>query len=75
MIQPPLIVRVYDRNIIVSMLGMSLMAKFRRREDRRGLLISEYLQDDRETRTWRSDFLAIAWREANAKARELGWIV
>jgi hypothetical protein len=75
MIPPPLIVRVYDRNIVVSMLGMSLMAKFRRREDRPGLLISEYLQDDRETRTWRSDFLAIAWREANAKARELGWIV
>jgi hypothetical protein len=33
------------------------------------------LKDDPLATMTASDFLALAWRAANAKARELGWIV
>jgi hypothetical protein len=36
---------------------------------------SNYMTDDAEAPISRTEFHALAWRAANEKARELGWIV
>lgn len=36
---------------------------------------SDFMLDDRDAPISPAEFLARAWRAANAKARELGWIV
>jgi hypothetical protein len=36
---------------------------------------SNYMADDAEAPISRTEFHALAWRAANEKARELGWIV
>jgi len=36
---------------------------------------SDYTEDDKEAAISRNEFIALAWDAANAKARELGWIV
>jgi hypothetical protein len=71
----PLIVKVQDQSIVVSMLGTGQVVTFRKSERGPGLLISEYLYDDREGPISRRGFLGLAWREAKHKARQLGWIV
>lgn len=71
-----LVYQIHGNNLIVTLPGTSycvtywkpeteprLIAKSFPRENEKGALVSQ------------TEFLAAAWRLANEKARELGWIV
>ena len=68
-------VEVRDDEIIVTMPGTSFRAKYRKRKDTRWLIASDYMPYDPAASSERGEFLARARKAANAKARELGWIV
>ena len=62
-------VEARDRDIIVTMPGTNLRVVYRK-PDRAPQLVArlDYLQNQQE-------FLTLAWKLANDKARELGWIM
>jgi hypothetical protein len=69
-------VDVVDDEIIVSLPGTSYNVTYFKRANSPQLLARNISQtDDLRTPVRLSDFLARAWRVANGKARELGWIV
>jgi hypothetical protein len=69
-------VDVVDDEIIVSLPGTSYSVTYFKRASSPQLLARNISQtDDLRTPVRLSDFLARAWRVANGKARELGWIV
>ena len=65
---------VQGPDIFVAMRGTCLRMKYRK-EDAPWLVAREYGPDDPDAPVTLSEFRALAWVAANAKARELGWIV
>ena len=65
---------VVDDEIIVSLPGTNYSVTYFKRADSPQLADISHTDDLRSPITV-SDFLSRAWRVANDKARELGWIV
>ena len=61
-------------NIIVTMSGTSFRVAYRTEGDA-WLVVSHRFRDDADAPITRVEFLVRAWKAANDKARELGWIV
>jgi hypothetical protein len=70
-----LYVEVQGNKIIVAMAGTRFHVSYRKLEREPGLTASDYMRDDQEEPVSRAEFLTLAWKAANDKARELGWIV
>lgn len=69
-------VDVVDDEIIVVLPGTSYSVTYFKRPNSPHLLAKNISQtDDGRVPVKLSDFLGRAWQVANAKARELGWIV
>jgi hypothetical protein len=69
-------VDIVDDEILVSLPGTSYSVLYFKREGSPQLSARHIpMMDDLRTPLKLSEFLSRAWREANAKARELGWIV
>ena len=67
---------VVDDEIIVSLPGTNYSVTYFKRANSPQLLAKNIPnRDDLQTPIALSDFLSRAWRVANDKARELGWIV
>ena len=71
---PRVTVDVDGRYITVMMRGSSFRASFFNCLDTHGLVRSDYVADD-STAIPCYEFLALAWKAASDKARELGWIL
>jgi hypothetical protein len=67
-------VEVEDDSIIVTLPGTTFRAIYRKPNRSPGLVVCGVL-GDKSAGIREVDFLACAWRVANDKARELGWIV
>jgi hypothetical protein len=67
-------VELLGTDIIVTMPGTRFSVTYRKFANARQLS-SDFIRDDRDAPIKRAVFLARAWRLANDKARELGWIV
>jgi len=63
----------YDA-IIVTLPGTNFRVIYRKPDQSLGLVASDF-RGDRGAGISLADFLARAWRIANDKARELGWIM
>jgi hypothetical protein len=63
-----------SRKFVITMPGTSYKVTFRELADGPGLSASHNIRDYQDAPSTRSEFLARAWRIANDKARELGWI-
>ena len=69
-------VDVVDDELIVSLPGTSYSVTYFKRASSPQLLARNISHtDDARTPVRLSDFLARAWRVANDRARELGWII
>lgn len=69
-------VKLLEDNIVVSLPGYSYAVAYYKTDDSPGLLMKYSVsQDDLRIQMTGAEFLADAWRLANNKARELGWIV
>jgi hypothetical protein len=68
-------VEVEGRYIIVTMPGTSFRSSYFKSAIAPGLVPSDYMMDDGDPATSRDEFVALAAKAANDKARELGWIV
>jgi hypothetical protein len=69
-------VEVRERDIIVTMPGTSYSVTYYKPARVPQLLAKRISdKDDPRTAMTLSEFLALAWKLANDKARELGWIV
>jgi hypothetical protein len=69
-------VEVWRNDIIVTLPGTSYWVTYFKQEDSPGLLAKEIAnKDDPRIPMTAAEFLAKAWKLANDKARELGWIV
>lgn len=66
---------VEGERIVVTLPGTSFRASYYKNPDAPGLLQTDYMTDDSDATISRAEFEAMAWRAANEKARELGWIV
>lgn len=67
-------VEVEGDSIIVSFPGTRCMVTYRKADDKPELIVTN-MRRDSDPSIRQRDFLARAWRIANDKARELGWIV
>jgi hypothetical protein len=68
-------IEVVDDEIIITLPGTSYSVTYYKPPNSPQLLAKNISQsDDRRTPLKLSDFLARAWKEANATARELGWM-
>jgi hypothetical protein len=74
MADPVLRVEMQDTEFVITMPGTSYQVTFRKLADGPGFSASHNIRDDWDAPITRSEFLARAWRIANDKARELGWI-
>jgi hypothetical protein len=73
---PKLHMQVVDDEIIVTLLGTVYSVTYYRPENSPGLLAKRISgKDDPRVPMGVSEFLSKAWKIANDKARELGWIV
>ena len=68
-------VEVQGNKIIVAMAGTTFRVSYCKLGREPGLTASDYMRDDHEEPVSRAEFLTLAWKAANDKARELGWIV
>jgi hypothetical protein len=69
-------VGVEGKHIVVTMPGTSFRTSFFKLADESRLVESPAMSVEKETPSdKRKSFEALAWEVANAKARELGWIV
>lgn len=69
-------VEVEDEHIVVSMEGTSFRTAYFKSADEPRLIQSPTMSVEKEAPAQRrKEFEALAWEAANAKARELGWIV
>jgi hypothetical protein len=68
-------IEVQGNKITVAMAGARFRVSYRKLEREPGLTASDYMRDDQEEPLSRSEFLTRAWKAANDKARELGWII
>jgi hypothetical protein len=67
-------VEVEDGGIIVTLPGTTFRVIYRKPSQYPGLVAFD-IRDDKGAGISQTNFLARAWRVANDKARELGWIV
>lgn len=67
-------VEIRSQEIIVRMRGTSLRAAYVK-GDTPWLTMSDFASADPDSPINSTDFRALAWEAANARARELGWIV
>ena len=74
---PELKVRLVDDEIVVTLPGTSYFVTYYKMIGSPGLLAKRIADTDdpRIPRMRVSEFLAKAWKLANDKARELGWLV
>jgi hypothetical protein len=73
---PKLDVEVWGNDIMVTLPGTSYWVTYFKRKGSPGLLAKDIVsKDDPRIPMTSAEFLAKAWKLANAKARELGWIV
>ena len=73
---PKLAVQVCGNDIIVTLAGTGYSVTYFRRRGSRGLFAKHIAdKDDPRVPMTGGEFLAKAWKAANDKARELGWIV
>ena len=71
---PVLRVQVVDNNIVVTLPGYSYAVTYYKPEGSSGLLMKyDATRNDLRLQITAAEFQA--WKLANAKARELGWIV
>jgi len=76
--KPKLKVEVVEdaRALVITLPGTKYQITYRKMADIPGMSGAHDLwRDDPDASLNRYEFLARAWRIANAKARELGWIV
>ena len=74
--EPKLRVQVVDDEIIVTLPGSRYSVTYYKPDNSPQLLAKRIADtDDLRFPTTAAEFLAKAWRLANDKARELGWIV
>jgi hypothetical protein len=66
-------VEVEDDGIIVTLPGTSFRVIYKKQSQYPGLIAFDF-RGDKDAGMSLTDFLARAWRIANDKARELGWI-
>ena len=70
------LVEVRDDEIIVTMPGTSYAVTYCKPANSSQLLARRIAEsDDKRTSMSLSEFLTLAWKLANERARELGWIV
>ena len=70
------LVKVRDDEIIVTMPGTTYAVTYYKPANSSQLLAKRIAEsDDKRTSMSLSEFLALAWKLANERARELGWIV
>lgn len=69
-----LMIDVHGTEISIHIRGTCLKTTYRKGEAP-WLVCTELRADDPEAIFTRDEFRALAWNTANAKARELGWIV
>ena len=72
MIHSNLRVEVQGLYIVVAMRGTCFRAKYRK-QDAPWLAIDEWVEDSEASITFR-EFRTLAWKAANEKARDLGWV-
>ena len=70
-----LIVKVDGTTIIVTMPGTSFQATYFKEPDGPGIQQDLSMTKDSDAALTTREFETLAWEAANAKARELGWIV
>ena len=69
-------VQVVDNNIVVTLPGYRYSVAYYQPEGSSGLLVKHsVVKNDLRIRMTAHEFLAQAWKLANNKAREMGWIV
>jgi len=73
-VQDSVQVEVRGETIIATMPG-DYRVTYRKEGDSPTLIASHFMHPRPVNLSKRAAFLALAWRAANAKARELGWIV
>jgi hypothetical protein len=72
---PKLDLRVSGNDITIALLGTRYSVTYFKRRGSPGLLAKDILhEDDPRIPMTSAEFLAKAWKVANDKARELGWI-
>ncbi len=71
-----LVVDVLGGNIMVSLAGSNYAVTYHKPRNSPQLLARSLpTKNDRHASMTQGEFLAAAWRAANDKAREMGWIV
>jgi hypothetical protein len=71
-----LVIDVLGGNIRVSLAGSNYAVTYHKPRNSPQLLAKSLpVNEDRHTAMTQGEFLALAWRVANDKAREMGWIV
>jgi len=74
--EPQLRVRVINDEIVVTLPGYHYAVTYSKPSQGRVLIVrNSPPTDDLRITMKKSEFLAKAWKLANAKARDLGWIV
>ena len=70
-----LVIEVLGGNIRVSLAGSNYAVTYHKPRNSRQLLAKSLpVNEDRNASMPQGEFLALAWRAANDKAREMGWI-
>ena len=73
---PKFEVLVSGNDIVITLMGTSYSVTYFKRKNSPGLFAKDItLKDDPHIPMTSAEFLAGAWKLANDKARELGWIV
>jgi hypothetical protein len=71
-----LVIDVLGGNIRVSLAGSNYAVAYHKPRNSLQLLAKSLpVNEDRHASMTQGEFLALAWRAANDKAREMGWIV
>jgi hypothetical protein len=69
------VVDVSEHEIVVTMPGTNFIVRYERSKDAPGLVATSFGgRKDQVAKVTLPAFLAAAWRAANDKAREIGWI-
>jgi hypothetical protein len=70
-----LVIEVLEGKIRVSLAGSNYAVTYHKPRNSPQLLAKSLpLNEDRNASLTQGEFLALAWRAANDKAREIGWI-
>jgi hypothetical protein len=73
---PKFVVLVSGNDIVITLMGTSYSVTYFKRKNSPGLFAKDItLKDDPHIPMTSAEFLTGAWKLANDKARELGWIV